>query len=179
MNAQSFTDTTVTQIEDYAHLWDTQMNEYGLSFCIQFINRQYRTVITSNRKQRKSDIVCTDVKEIVDFSQPSKTLESGWCPSLLDQYISLIYDDIEQENVYFLIGCDEFTLLVDFFSHISDFEEFNKPTKKVIYELIETGKFSNQAKVKRYIHTKILFQCVKQGHFERIDSRTYKINMPY
>ena len=166
MTTAIFNDQTVSQIEKYSRLWFEQMPKSGLSFRIQFINNQYRTVVLGFKS--KSDIICTDARDIIDFSPLAPTPDAGWNQSLLDKYAFMLKYDLT------------FTAEKDVFDEIEamlkSIDKFKEVDTKTLFNIIKKGKFSLDDIPKANQHPKLIFNAIKAGNrYTHVGGNTFSL----
>ena len=158
MTTAIFDNHVVTQIERYSELWLEQMPKHsGLSFRIQFVNQQYRTVVLGFKS--KSDIVCTEVRDLIDFSPLAPTPDAGWNPSLLDKYAFML--QTVQPELTFTADTDVFTKIQ---TMLADVEDFKQVDVKALFALLKLGKFSLDIVLKANQHPKLIYNAIKAKH---------------
>jgi len=152
----------LNEIERYAALWEDQMPERnGVSFRLQYIHGQYRTVVLGYKAQ--SALVCTDVRSIIDFGPLAPSIVEAWQPTILDKYEPLLRNELTfnaPENVF-----------KKMFAMIKDKSDISEVDFESFYFLIKQGKFSLNEKAKRNQHPPLVFNALKANN--RI---TYKGN---
>ncbi len=145
----------LNEIEKYNELWADQMPQFnGLSFRIQMVNDKYRTVVLGHKS--KSDIVCTNVRDVIDFSELKATPNEAWDAALLDKYAFMLRNELT------------FTSDASVFQQINKLIEsavsFKDVDAKELFSLIKKGKFSLNESAKMNQHPKLIFDAIKSNN---------------
>jgi len=137
-----------------------------LSFRIQFIGGQYRTVVLGHKAQ--SDIICTEVSDLIDFSPLAPTPDAGWNPSLLDKYAFMLRNELT-------FTADE-AVFIEIQTLLADIDNFKNVDAKALFAIIKKGKFSLNDVPKANQHPKLVFDAIKAGNrITKVTAKSYSL----